>query len=83
MKIETLAQAFSCEFCEISKNSFSYRTPPVAASENCSDQVRIQLLLTKFTTRKIKFLVNGTNLKTFTIPVREIKSCKHQKCDLL
>ena len=31
-KKETLAQVFSCEFCEISKNSFSYRTPPVAAS---------------------------------------------------
>ena len=25
---ETLAQAFSCEFCEISKNTFFYRTPP-------------------------------------------------------
>ena len=24
---------FSCEFCEISKNTFSYRTPPVAASD--------------------------------------------------
>ena len=23
---------FSCEFCEISKNTFSYRTPPVVAS---------------------------------------------------
>ena len=23
---------FSCEFCKISKNTFSYRTPPVAAS---------------------------------------------------
>ena len=23
---------FSCEFCEISKNTFSYRTPPMAAS---------------------------------------------------
>ena len=30
---ETLAQMFSCEFCEISKNTFSHRTPPVAASE--------------------------------------------------
>ena len=29
---EALAQVFSCEFCEISKNIFSYRTPPVAAS---------------------------------------------------
>ena len=31
-KKENLAQVFSCEFCEISKNTFSYRTPPVAAS---------------------------------------------------
>ena len=30
---ETLAQVFSCEFSEISKNSFLYRTPLVAASE--------------------------------------------------
>ena len=29
----TLAQVFSCEFGEISKNTFCYRTPPVAASE--------------------------------------------------
>ena len=32
VKKETLAQVFSCEFCEISNNIFSYRTPPVAAS---------------------------------------------------
>ena len=32
IKTETLAQVFSCEFCEISKNTYSYRTPPVAAS---------------------------------------------------
>ena len=30
---ESLAQVFSCEFCEISKNTFFYRTPPVAASD--------------------------------------------------
>ena len=30
---ETLAQVFSSEFCEISKNTFSYRTPLVAVSE--------------------------------------------------
>ena len=29
---ETLAQVFSCEFCEIYKNTFYYRTPLVAAS---------------------------------------------------
>ena len=29
---ETLTQVFSCEFSEISKNTFSYRKPLVAAS---------------------------------------------------
>ena len=29
---KTLSQVFSCEFCEISKNCFSYKTPLVAAS---------------------------------------------------
>ena len=32
IKKETLAQVFFCEFCEIYKNTFSYRTPLVAAS---------------------------------------------------
>ena len=31
---KSLAQVFSCEFCGISKNTFSYRAPPVAASEH-------------------------------------------------
>ena len=30
---ETLAQVFSCEFCEISKNTFLHRTPLLAASD--------------------------------------------------
>ena len=34
IKKETLAQMFSCEFCEISKNTFFYRTLPVAVSVN-------------------------------------------------
>ena len=29
---DTLAQVFSCEFCEMSKNTIFYRTPPVAAN---------------------------------------------------
>ena len=33
IKKETLAHVFSCEFSEISRNTFSYRTPPVDASE--------------------------------------------------
>ena len=32
VKKETLTQMFSCEFCEISKNTFYYRTPLLAAS---------------------------------------------------
>ena len=32
LKKGTLVQLFPCEFCKISKNTFSYRTPPVAAS---------------------------------------------------
>ena len=32
IKKEAVAQVFSCGFCEISKNTFFYRTPPVAAS---------------------------------------------------
>ena len=38
MKKETLAQLFSCEFWEISKNTFSYKTPLVAASEHINDE---------------------------------------------
>ena len=33
IKKETLAQVFSCEFCEISKNIFFHKTPLVAASD--------------------------------------------------
>ena len=33
IKKEALEQVFSCEFCEISKNTFLHRTPLVAASE--------------------------------------------------
>ena len=33
IKKETLVQVFSYEICEIFKNIFFYRTPPVAASE--------------------------------------------------
>ena len=32
IKKESLAQVFSCEFCEISKSTYFYRTPLVAAS---------------------------------------------------
>ena len=38
IKKETLAQVFSCEFCEISENTFSYRTSLVAASVTLTQQ---------------------------------------------
>ena len=34
IKKETLTQLFSCEFCEISKNTLLHRTHLVTASEN-------------------------------------------------
>ena len=34
LKKKTLTQMFSCEFCEIFKSIFFYRTPSVAASGN-------------------------------------------------
>ena len=38
LKKEALAKAFSCEFWQISKNTFSYGTPPEAASKNANSQ---------------------------------------------
>ena len=43
LKKETLAQVFSCEFCEISTNTYSYRTPQVAASAKLCFEVMIEL----------------------------------------
>ena len=42
IKKDTLVQMFSCEFCEISKNTFSYRTSLVAASSS-SKQVFLKI----------------------------------------
>ena len=45
--MEILAQVFSCEFCEISKNTFSYRTPPVATSVSVWSADELESLLNK------------------------------------
>ena len=42
IKLQTLAQLFSCEFCEIFKNGIVYRTPLVSASKI---SVPVKLLL--------------------------------------
>ena len=44
IKKETLVQVFSCDFCEYSKNTFFYRTPPVAASVKSYDQKLSQIV---------------------------------------
>ena len=44
IKKQTLAQTFSFEFCEISKNTFSYRTDPVAAS-HISENLSLEMHL--------------------------------------
>ena len=36
---------FSCEFWKISKNTFSYRTPPVAASDFLKTNISLSHLL--------------------------------------
>ena len=35
IKQDALEQVFSCEFCDIFKSNFFYRTPPAAASSLC------------------------------------------------
>ena len=47
-KKETLAQVFSCEFCEISKNTFFYRTPLVAASGRSEDMKILSININYF-----------------------------------
>ena len=39
--VQLTCQVFSCEFCAVSKNTYSYRTPPVAASE-CSRNLEFE-----------------------------------------
>ena len=41
IKKESLAQMFSCEFCEISTNTFYYRAPLVAASVHSEHGMKI------------------------------------------
>ena len=54
LKKETLAQVFSCEFCEISKNIFFHRTPLVAVSYLWNNQLKLMLwLLIRCEFRKI------------------------------
>ena len=48
IKKETLAQVLSCEFCEICKNTSSYRTSPVAVSAYFVEKSRYILQILNF-----------------------------------
>ena len=54
---------FSCEFYKISKNTFSYRTPPVATS------------VPKSKTAKKKILINKEKLFNNVAGLRAQKDC--------
>ena len=45
VKKESLAQVFSCEFCEIFNNTFFYRTPLVAVSDDQKEHILIFLFI--------------------------------------
>ena len=52
IKKETLAQVFSCEFCKIFKNTFFYRTHPVAASIPLEPKFRMFIINGYYTKSK-------------------------------
>ena len=62
IKKETLAKVFSCEFYEITKNTFFYRTPLVAASGCIStfvlENIILYLVLIQLLLLGIRLIVN-------------------------
>ena len=58
IKKETLGHVFPCEFCEISKNTCFYRTPPVAAYEVSNGLSGLGILLANL---GVKFSKNSLN----------------------
>ena len=63
IKKETLAQVFSCEFCKISKNTFYYKTPLVAASELLDLSIEILTFITRTGEHILLELMDLVNLK--------------------
>ena len=77
-KKETLAQVFSCEFCEISKNTFSNRTPPWLVLSNGSSE-----MFFKIDVLKNLAIFTGENLcwKLFLVKLqtKDLKACNFIK----
>ena len=63
IKKETLAQVFSCEFFEIFKNTFFYRTSPVAASVRKTVVIKIVVNFPKSVISESKLTSRITSLR--------------------
>ena len=61
---------FSCEFCEFFKNSFLYRTPPVAASEK-----RKHIYLEGWNYETFKVLYTFFSDVVSTLVIKEYAKC--------
>ena len=61
---ETLAQVFFREFCDIAKNTYSYRTPPVAAS---GEKKHFPRTISNFTVEGLPHVLNVINNKNYTV----------------
>ena len=64
IKKETLAQVFSCKFCKICKNTFSFRAPPVAPSPFLQNNFR-RLFLKNTTDSYFHFTVKKVTWSSF------------------
>ena len=62
------AQVFSCEFCGISKNAFSYRTPLVAASEH---SLRMFLINKKIVFTEKRYRVKFSSIKKHLLLIKQ------------
>ena len=83
---DTLAQVFSCEFCEISKNNFFYRTPPVAASDNCS-MMEVKGYCKRNVTR-VTMMCHYLRIKHELVVIlelakRKLSMCHNEACDIM
>ena len=80
---ETQAQVFSCEFYEISKNTFPYRTPPVAASGQYLEYILKRIFIGKNrSSYSFKKLQKTESLHPFSIiaPNKLVLNFNHGMC---
>ena len=64
LKKESLAQVFSCKFCEVSKNTFFYRIPSAAASVYYNENIMTPLRV--FPSKFFKHITTATYHRLYT-----------------